>query len=93
MKITYSSNNSGGEWWLTTSDWRALEEAGWSVEWRDSDVWGKKRGDREFATTASVDRRSMGMAIAEFEDITEQNADDPGCPCCGQPHNFFYNWD
>lgn len=33
MKVKYSSNNSGGDWWLTDEDWRRLEEAGWEVEW------------------------------------------------------------
>jgi hypothetical protein len=31
--VEYSSNNSGGEWWLTDKDWVALEKAGWNVEW------------------------------------------------------------
>lgn len=33
MKITYSSNNSGGGWWLKDKDWIALEKAGWHVFW------------------------------------------------------------
>lgn len=33
MKVTYSSNNSGGSWWLSDDDWRRLEAAGWGVEW------------------------------------------------------------
>jgi hypothetical protein len=32
-KIEYSSNNSGGGWWLTDENWRDLERAGWLVEW------------------------------------------------------------
>jgi len=31
--VIYSSNNSGGRWWLTDEDWKALEAAGWIVEW------------------------------------------------------------
>lgn len=31
--LRYSSNNSGGSWWLSTDDWRKLEEAGWVVHW------------------------------------------------------------
>jgi hypothetical protein len=31
--VEYSSNNSGGGWWLKDQDWRALEAAGWHVEW------------------------------------------------------------
>lgn len=31
--VEYDSNNSGGRWWLTDEDWRALERAGWIVRW------------------------------------------------------------
>jgi hypothetical protein len=33
MLIEYSSNNSGGFWWLKDKDWIALEKAGWRVVW------------------------------------------------------------
>ena len=33
MRVEYSSNNSGGGWWLRDEDWKALEDAGWEVEW------------------------------------------------------------
>ena len=33
MKVEYSSNNSGGRWWLKDEDWIALEKAGWTVAW------------------------------------------------------------
>lgn len=33
MLIEYESNNSGGHWWLEDEDWKALEDAGWSVKW------------------------------------------------------------
>lgn len=32
-KVTYSSNNSGGGWWLKDEHWIALENAGWTVLW------------------------------------------------------------
>jgi len=31
--LYYDSNNSGGSWWLKDEDWKALEEAGWTVHW------------------------------------------------------------
>jgi hypothetical protein len=31
--VEYDSNNSGGRWWLKDDDWKALEKAGWIVEW------------------------------------------------------------
>lgn len=33
MYVEYSSNNSGGSWWLEDQDWRSLEAGGWKVEW------------------------------------------------------------
>lgn len=33
MYVEYDSNNSGGSWWLEDSHWRALEAAGWKVQW------------------------------------------------------------
>lgn len=33
MRVEYSSNNSGGSWWLRDTDWFALEKGGWKVEW------------------------------------------------------------
>ncbi len=33
MRVEYSSNNSGGGWWLDDADWVALEKAGWVVLW------------------------------------------------------------
>jgi len=37
MKVEYSSNNSGGSWWLTNDHWLALEKAGWTVVWGGHD--------------------------------------------------------
>ena len=33
IEVEYDSNNSGGRWWLDDSQWIALEQAGWEVEW------------------------------------------------------------
>lgn len=32
--VEYDSNNSGGRWWLDDDQWKALEAAGWRVEWK-----------------------------------------------------------
>ena len=36
MKVEYSSNNSGGRWWLSDENWKDLEKAGWWVKWGSS---------------------------------------------------------
>lgn len=93
MKIRYDSNNSGGGWSLTDEDWLALEAAGWSVHWVKDDkrAFGRGSSDRwlgALATSASVERPSIGEAVAEFERITGKAAGDEGCSCCGPPHYF-----
>lgn len=97
MRIVYWSNNSGGRWWLSDDDWHALEAAGWTVNWAKDDPykikWGSVNASGRYmgalATSASVDRPSRREAIAEWERITGQNSRDPGCSCCGQPHEFY----
>jgi len=80
-KVDYSSNNSGGSWWLSDKDWLALEEAGWEVEWKD---WlGAK------ATRASREGLSKEDAIAEWKQVTGEDPDAEGCECCGRPHQFY----
>ena len=36
--VEYSSNNSGGRWWLNDQNWRDLEAAGWVVAWATLEV-------------------------------------------------------
>lgn len=33
IRVEYSTNNSGGRWWLGDDDWRKLEVSGWEVVW------------------------------------------------------------
>jgi hypothetical protein len=97
-KLEYSSNNSGGSWWLKDADWFALEEAGWTVDWfKDQDGEGRifkpdanGRMLGALAKSASKETDNPDEAVAEFERITGQNADDEGCNCCGEPHYFSY---
>lgn len=95
--VEYSSNNSGGSWWLTDDDWKNLEAAGWEVDWvRDnpSPFSGSDR-TRFLGALATRARRygvTVDMAKAEFEMLTGQNTNDEGCSCCGEPHGFYkYN--
>ena len=84
VTVRYSSNNSGGSWWLSKSDWNKLEKAGWKVAWRDNDFLGAS------ATEASIKAESPEKAIKSFEKATGQDPWEEGCNCCGCPHNFSY---
>jgi len=81
--IRYSSNNSGGDWWLSDEDWRNLEKEGWKVEWRPERYMGA------LATAATKENTTEEDAIADWESITGKDSSDQGFPCCGQPHNFY----
>ena len=85
MIIKYSSNNSGGDWWLNKSDWIKLEKAGWKVKWDASEFLGAS------ARSCSKDFSNIREALIEFEQLTGQEVTDGGCTCCGPPHCF--SWD
>ena len=84
MKVEYTSNNSGGVWWLKDKDWKALEDAGWDVDW----VKGRFLG--VLAQNASKEFESVKDALLEFEDVTGKCVSDEGCNCCGPPHSFSW---
>jgi hypothetical protein len=97
MKVEYSSNNSGGVWWLDDSHWTALENGGWKVQWyRDQLDWDGKpykdgRSLGALACYAEKEFDSIEDAKEDFYNLTGCLPDEEGCSCCGTPHNF-YNW-
>lgn len=96
MIVEYSSNNSGGSWWLSDADWKALERAGWTVKWladEDREFFKADESGRwlgALARSASKEFDDPAGAIREFESATGQNASDEGCNCCGPPHSFSW---
>lgn len=94
--VEYSSNNSGGDWWLKDKDWKNLEAAGWEVLWKKDNnrgMWVDDDGRflRALATEARKEFDSVEEAIKEWEQITGQTSTDEGCNCCGPPHAFSWN--
>lgn len=83
MLVRYSSNNSGGQWWLTDDDWNKLQQAGWSVNWREERFLGA------IATDATYQCESIEEARQSFAVATGENPDAEGCDCCGPPHGFW----
>lgn len=60
--IEYRANNSGGRWWLSEKNWKALEGAGWIVHWiHDPD-------DPSHAHSEEPDRRLPGSHHHGFTD-------------------------
>ncbi len=82
MRIEYSSNNSGGGWWLKDEDWKNLEAAGWIVE------WGKKwfhLDDGRFSGLSSLFGRRPDYVSDECDNRSE------GGGCCG--HRLFRSYE
>lgn len=61
MQVTYSTHNSGGSFWLKDSHWKALEKAGWKVEWggkyfcQKHTPWRTQTGERPSYMTEDCD--------------------------------------
>lgn len=98
IDVRYSSNNSGGHWWLKDEDWLNLEKAGWEVRWFKTDQFHQDWHPSEdrflgaLAQEAVRRNTTMSEAIAEWSRITGQDPEEEGCPCCGQPHSFYKDW-
>ena len=96
MLIQYTSNNSGGSWWLKDKDWYALESRGWKVSWvkDEKDKFFRPDKDGRFlGALAKIAQKvfpSVADAMREFEEVTGQNVSDEGCNCCGAPHTFYW---
>jgi hypothetical protein len=95
MKVEYSSNNSGGSWWLSDEDWYALEKGGWKVGWASKweEPWRSRDPDGRYlgalARGAEIEVHSLEEAKESFQLITGQWPEEEGCECCGPPHNFY----
>lgn len=94
MQVEYNSNNSGGRWWLTGEDWKALESSGWEVRWFSNQTDTIFKPDSEgrwlgaLASRAIRNNLSLREAVDEWERVTGKSSTEAGCPCCGNPHRF-----
>lgn len=92
--VRYSSNNSGGSWWLTDDHWKALEAAGWVVNWVAKRKVLGIQTERWLGALAMEAYKpvpagsSLQDAIDDWRRVTGEDPDALGCSCCGQPHNF-----
>ena len=89
MKITYSSNNSGGYWRLKDQDWKNLEAKGWDVDWEKERWLGALAIRATFTSEETEEDEAIEDAKASFTVITGQDVDEKGCNCCGKPHGFY----
>jgi len=94
-RITFSENNSGGTWWLQQEHYDKLFAAGWHPG--RTSYNGSVRGAHRIIVLDAIDEgvantTAYNMAVLEWEKLTGENSDDPGCSCCGAPYQF-YDWD
>lgn len=89
--VRYSTNNSGGSYWLGDKEWKALEAGGWTVEWSDWER-GRHSWRGAYDSVPHYAWAPVGMteaqAKADFARLTDEDPDAQGCNCCGRPHNF-----
>ncbi len=102
MLVTYYSNNSGGQDWLSMPDWRKLENAGWKLFDFTGFIYTPDK--RLMLGTDGLPQRDGGSpkrpryAIKVFKDrqdgvdewatILDMDPEEEGCECCGRPHEF-----
>jgi hypothetical protein len=95
--LRYSSNNSGGSWWLSDDDWKALEKDGWDVEWcADTETLAATLADENgrflgaLAISATLSTNDPEDGVESWETVTGEDSTDQGCGCCGSPHSFSF---
>lgn len=93
FEVQYSSNNSGGYFWVDAEYGKLMENAGWDVDYIQKDSTLYDEGEQVYHARkifeAIAEDVAIATAIAEFEYITGQDASAEGCPCCGPPHSFY----
>ena len=74
--VEYSSNNSGGSWWLKDEDWIKLEKAGWEVQWGQAYFCGSKH---QMASESLKPKKACpkgkcnGHHFKSYKDMTEKD--------------------
>lgn len=96
--VIYNGNNSGGSFWLNRKHFKALENAGWRVDWVAKPIFRENyhKEDIEMgsylrteAHTAYLVTNSLRKAIESWEEAVGMDASREGCNCCGPPHSFY----
>lgn len=69
--VEYSSNNSGGDWWLSDEDWKALEAAGWKVAWATLENLYTDKGDYERDADGTPKLVPMGEGNSRYKSFAK----------------------
>ncbi len=75
MYVEYTSTNSGGSWWLTDEDWRALEAAGWVVAWQSLENLYDQKGQYVRDPNGLPRLVPVGAGNSKFGSLSKPNED------------------
>lgn len=94
VEVRYQLSNCDAAHAPAEAEWRALEAAGWTVDWQGhlplpplrQPLSGPRAASKWFEGSA---RDARERAVAEWEMITGRTADVwATCDCCPDPHDF-----
>ena len=96
MKYEFSENNSGGSWWLSKRQYEALFQAGWKLDPKKEEAYGKYESnslntkDVPYSWRHSLyfEADSMREAVESWEAATGADFFEEGCNCCGAPFSM-----
>lgn len=71
--VEYNPNNSGGHWWLTDDDWRALEKAGWKVQWASTEFVFTPKGEYERDADGTPKLVQIGKGNSKYGSFAEKD--------------------
>lgn len=83
IKIEFSHSNNGGYFWLTDSDWDALQKAGWEV-FPTREYFPVYRRPHATILANDVEHAKALWAAA----LPHFDPNDEGCTCCSAPFTF-----
>jgi hypothetical protein len=90
--VEYSSNNSGGSWWVSDRQWFDLESAGWQVAWFAGDTGYPTSAAGYYLGGLASDAKRTGVtleeAMAEWQWITALDPCAIPCFSSAPPHSF-----
>ncbi len=76
MYVEYESNNSGGSWWLKDEHWKALEAAGWKVQWVSlENLFTEDGGNYVREADGTPKLVPLGQGNSHFVSLSREGAD------------------
>lgn len=75
MYVEYDSNNSGGSWWLKDEHWKALEKAGWKIQWAHLENLYSEKGEYVNDTDGTPKLVPIGEGNSKYGSFNKPGSD------------------